>query len=206
MGRDKALLPFGHQPLLAWPVAVLRTAGATDVWVIGPERAELGELGIRALPEPHPGRGPLPALAHGLAVAEAHAVPTAVVLGCDMPFVTVDVVRTLAAAAAEYPATAVVAITSDGRWQPLLAAYPSSWASGLASAGRASTGAAPTNQPATDRRSTPPDRSVVGVLRRRAVVTVRVDDEMAASLDTPELFHAAAARLRPTPSRTDRPG
>jgi molybdopterin-guanine dinucleotide biosynthesis protein A len=97
MGQDKAAL-------FAERLAALLSAVAAPVLEIGPGRTTLPALA-------DPGQGPLCAL------AAAPAVGDALVLACDLPFVTAELLRFLA----DQPGTAVPVV--GGRMQPLCARY-----------------------------------------------------------------------------------
>ncbi len=132
MGRPKPWLDFHGRPLLVHVVERLRPWVAEIVVVAAPEQ-ELPALvepdrpeRLVVLRDDHPGEGPLPALALGLA---AITTPWALALGCDAPLVRAAVVRHLAGRRAE--ADAVIPIW-DHRPQPLVALYRRELAPALA--------------------------------------------------------------------------
>lgn len=119
MGRDKALLTVGGAPLVVRAAKALRDAGAADVTVVGahdPDRLE--ELGLGTVPDDHPGEGPLGGILTALRRSSCDVV---VVLACDLPWVSARGVRAVVAALAP-GADAAVPVT-DGRLEPLHAAY-----------------------------------------------------------------------------------
>lgn len=97
MGRDKALLEIGGATLLQRAVALVRRAGGTPV-VIGRRRPPDQVGGAQQIDEVDrgggPARGPLLALRWGLAECGSRR---ALALACDLPFVTVALIRFLIA-------------------------------------------------------------------------------------------------------------
>jgi molybdopterin-guanine dinucleotide biosynthesis protein A len=98
-GLDKPGLEVGGRTLLATAVAAASDAGAGRIIVVGPDRPALP---VRFVREEPAGAGPVPALRRGLAeLAGAEADPGQVaVLAADLPFLRVEHLRTLLAAAA----------------------------------------------------------------------------------------------------------
>jgi molybdenum cofactor guanylyltransferase len=93
MGRAKALVPLGGRPLIAWPLAAARAAGLEAVVVAKPGSA-LPPLDVPVWEEPEEPAHPLT----GLVAALECAGGPIVALACDMPFVTPELIRRLAAA------------------------------------------------------------------------------------------------------------
>ncbi len=118
MGAAKPAVELAGRPLLSYPLAALRAALA-EVAVIAKADTPLPAIGYGVLVwrEPDEPRHPLAGIVAALTAAAGRPV---VVLACDMPFVTADLVRALATA--ETAAAAVVA-RADGRIQPLAARY-----------------------------------------------------------------------------------
>ena len=115
MGRDKASLAFDHLTLAEHAAAVL-TAVCSPCVEIGPGRSPLPS--IQEVP---PGAGPLAALAaggHALRIEFQYQGPV-VVLACDMPGVTPELLALIAAADTEDS----VIPEAEGRLQPLCARY-----------------------------------------------------------------------------------
>jgi molybdopterin-guanine dinucleotide biosynthesis protein A len=79
-------------------------------------RPEYVSTGLEIVDDDPPGIGPLGGLCALLRRAEGGV---AIVVACDMPFVTTDLVARLLDA----PAAAAVAPRLDGRWEPMLARY-----------------------------------------------------------------------------------
>lgn len=132
MGRPKPWLDFGGMPLLARVVETVRP-WVDEIVVVAAPAQELPRLGdeaaahVRVLRDTHPGEGPLPAVALGLAAVRA---PWALVLGCDAPLVRAEVVALLAAARTS-ECDGVVPMWND-RPQPLVALYRARLAPALA--------------------------------------------------------------------------
>ncbi len=121
-GSDKALAQIGGVPMLLRMTALLEevTGGAE---VIAPA-GRYAELGVRVVPDRWPGEGPL----GGIATALSHAGETlgrrewAIILGCDLPYVSREWLEFLAATASASSAQAVVPVTQNGA-EPLCACY-----------------------------------------------------------------------------------
>lgn len=99
MGRDKAALLLGGEPLVRRVVERLRRALA-EVIVAGPP--EVGALvpGVRVVPDLQAGQGPLAGIG---AAMRAIQTPWAFVVACDMPFVEPALVRAMLALALTPP-------------------------------------------------------------------------------------------------------
>lgn len=82
MGRDKAALPFGPETMLVRVVRAVQCV-ADDVVVVGDSHPRLPD-GVRVVPDPVEGLGPLAGLATGLAAVRGER---ALLLACDMPLV-----------------------------------------------------------------------------------------------------------------------
>jgi molybdopterin-guanine dinucleotide biosynthesis protein A len=108
MGRPKAWLPVGGEPMLA-RVARITAAAVGPVVVVAAPGQELPPLpaGVEVARDSTAGNGPLEGLAAGLAVLAGRA-DAAVVTGCDAPFLTSSFVRRLVALREGAPACAVV--------------------------------------------------------------------------------------------------
>ena len=90
MGADKAFIEIDGVPMVARAAAALTAAGVADVLVVGGDEARLGELGLLAVSDRHPGEGPLGGVITALAAIEAvewfdgAAVEAVVTLPCDV--------------------------------------------------------------------------------------------------------------------------
>ncbi len=120
LGGAKPGTPLAGRPLLSYPLAALQ-AVLGQVAVVAKDDTELPPVGEGVLVwrEPDTPRHPLAGVVEALRRAEGDAV---VVLACDLPFVTADLVRELVAADAG-GAAAVVAVTPERGLQPLCARY-----------------------------------------------------------------------------------
>jgi molybdopterin-guanine dinucleotide biosynthesis protein A len=124
-GVDKAGIDVGGQTLLER--ALDAVAGASARIVVGPARPCVW-ADVTSVCEDPPGGGPVAAIEAGLGYVARDVV---VVLACDMPFVTPRLVNTLVdtlvhspgATASGKPLDGVTLRDSDGRRQPLAAAY-----------------------------------------------------------------------------------
>jgi molybdopterin-guanine dinucleotide biosynthesis protein A len=118
MGRDKALLPFRGSTLVEWIAAQAHEAAASVTLVGAPER--YASLGLPCLAERYPGCGPL----SGIEAALRHAGSGwCLILACDLPEVTPELLRALLAHAAACEADVVAAVPPAGRAEPLCAAW-----------------------------------------------------------------------------------
>ena len=123
MGKSKAWLPFGDEPLLSRVVRQLSEAIAPIV-VVGAADVPLPPLpaGVEYLCDRRPDRGLFEGLCVGLSALACHA-PAAFVVGCDYPFVASVFIERLVTLSARHDA-AVVRV--DGRLHPLAAVYRTS--------------------------------------------------------------------------------
>jgi len=132
MGRDKAALPHpGPLPgpergrpamtpgmtMLEHAVAVLASCCA-PVFVIAAAGQTLPALDAHVLRDEVPGDGPLRATGRGLRAAGAAGLDRAFVCAVDMPYLTADLIETLAGAQ-----EADIVLPSDGRDHYLAAVY-----------------------------------------------------------------------------------
>lgn len=117
IGGAKPATLLAGRPLISYPLAALRAVCA-PVAVVAKRDSPLPQVGygVELWHEPDEPRHPLAGICEALRRADGRAV---VVLACDLPLVTPDVVRALAAAPGEF---AVVARAGD-EVQPLCARY-----------------------------------------------------------------------------------
>ncbi len=116
MGRDKALIVFQGKPIIAHVIDTLCEM-TNDVLVISNRSEVYGSFGARLAPDYDPPCGPLGGIAAGLQAAQ-HDL--AVMVACDMPFLSVRLLQHLVELAADYDA--VVPQTGD-EFEPLHAVY-----------------------------------------------------------------------------------
>jgi molybdopterin-guanine dinucleotide biosynthesis protein A len=127
MGRPKAWLDFGGEPLLARLVARVRER-VREVVVVAAAAQDLPAQGARVVRDRTPDLGPLPALLLGL---ETLTTPHAFALGCDTPLLRPAVLDLLAREHLRAGALATLP-EWDGRLQPLVAVYDRTVAATLA--------------------------------------------------------------------------
>lgn len=174
LGGAKPGTPLAGRPLASYPLDALRAGGLDEIALVAKASSDLGgvDSSVVTWVEPDEPRHPLAGVVEALRRGGGRSV---VVLACDLPFVTAEVVRALAEADAG-GAPAVVAVDSRGRLQPLCARYEPAALGALAGfdgAGRA-----------VDQ---------VAALRP---ATVAVPDDALRNVNTPEDLAAAEAAVR----------
>lgn len=117
LGGAKASTELGGRPLIEYPIAAAEAAGLKPVVVAKPD-SKLPPLTVRIIREPDRPRHPLCGIVAALRCA---AERPAVVIGCDMPFVSPALLGWLASTREP-----LVVPVLDGRPQPLLARYDAS--------------------------------------------------------------------------------
>ena len=115
-GVNKALLEVAGQPNLARVVAALGPL-CTELVAVVNDPVLLDWPGLRVVLDQEPHAGVLPALAQGLGLV---AADLALVVACDMPFLSRDLLADLIARACD--ADVVVPVV-DGRQEPMHAVY-----------------------------------------------------------------------------------
>jgi len=116
-GSSKARAPVEGEPMAARPLSALR--GRCDpVVLVGGEEELAGELGVRTLPDRHPGAGPLAGVEAALLHAVQRGRDGAFVVACDLPLVTGELVAAILArrpaAEAEREGDGVDAVLPEG--------------------------------------------------------------------------------------------
>ncbi len=123
MGADKALLrlPSGGPALIERVVAAAR-AVTDDVVVVAADAERLPVMAVRTVPDAIAGAGPLAGLVAGFAAAR-HADILA--LACDLPYLSVPLLRWMAALPRTWDALVPYLPNEDGKagWEPLHAIY-----------------------------------------------------------------------------------
>jgi molybdenum cofactor guanylyltransferase len=117
MGRDKALLPWKGSTLIQSVAREVFQAAGNATLIGSPET--YGKLGFPVIPDTIPGCGPLGGLQSALSAGLAD---WNLIVACDMPAVSHQVLAELLAAAEESGADALVPSTPEG-WQPVCAVY-----------------------------------------------------------------------------------
>lgn len=174
MGRDKALLEVGGTAMAARVAAALRAGGAGTVLAVGGDHAGLARWGVVAVPDEHPGTGPLGGVVTALRHGARRGAVTTVVLPCDLFRPDAELVaRLLDALDASSGAPAAVARV-DGRIEPLHAAWRTTAGKAVAAAFAAG------------------ERSPVRVLSALCAVPVEgLDPATVLDIDTPDALASA---------------
>jgi len=133
-GRDKVFVTVGGRRLIDAALASLARSDGRSVLLGTRERADAvaDQLprGVDALPDDHPGHGPMGGLATALA---RHPDGWTAVLAADLPLVPADWWPWLAEQHVER-AAAIVPRDERGRWEPLAALYHGSLGAPLSGA------------------------------------------------------------------------
>jgi molybdopterin-guanine dinucleotide biosynthesis protein A len=116
MGRAKALLPFGDEPLITHIVHTLHGLFAQLIVVAAPEQ-ELPPLPVTLVRDELPFQGPVGGIYYGLSATNGEF---AFVTSCDAPFLNPALISFLTAEISSYD---VVVPFLQGRLQPLHAVY-----------------------------------------------------------------------------------
>jgi molybdenum cofactor guanylyltransferase len=116
MGRDKAWLDLGGRAMIERVIDAL--SAATSLVAIIANDPEYTRLGIPVFADTFKNIGPLEAIRTALANSPA---PLVALVGCDLPFVTSELLEFLLGLACDY--TAVVPVSEAGRPEPLCAIY-----------------------------------------------------------------------------------
>ena len=116
MGRPKAMLPFGGEPLI---VQVVQRLGLLfpDIVVVAAAGQELPDLPVTLVRDEVAHQGPVGGICYGLGACDSAA---AFVTSCDVPFLSLPLVEYLAS---RLPDHDVVVPYWEGRLQPLHAVY-----------------------------------------------------------------------------------
>jgi molybdenum cofactor guanylyltransferase len=110
MGTDKALVEVDGVAMADRVARALADAGCDPIVCRGGDAPRLTALGLTAVPDTHPGAGPLPAIVDALG-----STGDVVVCACDLPWLDAATVQQLLATAEAQPdADVVVACTGDG--------------------------------------------------------------------------------------------
>jgi len=118
MGQDKALLLFEGRPL-GLRAAELAQQVCSDVTIVG-DPAKYAAWGFPVLRDLYPDRGPLGGIHAALAHCDA---PLALVVGCDMPYLSPEFLHFLVGLARQSEADAVIPESETFGYEPLCAVY-----------------------------------------------------------------------------------
>ena len=116
MGRPKAMLPFGGEPLIAQVIRRLAVLFPDIVVVAAPDQ-ELPELSATLVRDEVAYQGPVGGICYGLRACHSAA---GFVTSCDVPFLSLPLVSYLTS---RLPDHDVVVPYWEGRFQPLHAVY-----------------------------------------------------------------------------------
>jgi molybdenum cofactor guanylyltransferase len=124
-GRDKALVEFDGEPLIARLCRVLQAATGASVGIIG-DAVKYSSFGVECVADRWPGDGPLGGIITALEANES-AAPScwSLIIGCDMPFLTSQWLRYVAERAAASQAVVLVPESTYGL-EPLCACWRAS--------------------------------------------------------------------------------
>lgn len=121
MGRDKALLPIDGLAMAARVAAAMAAAGADEVFCVGGDVGRLRALGLEAVPDRHPGQGPLGGLVTAFAWARH---PVLLAAPCDLLHPSASAMAAVVSTLASAPAAVLgVVPVAGGIRQPLDGAY-----------------------------------------------------------------------------------
>jgi molybdenum cofactor guanylyltransferase len=125
-GRDKALVEFDGEPLIARLSRILQTATAAPVRIIG-DAAKYSQIGVECIADCWPGEGPLGGIITALQASDgsANRDSWSLIIGCDMPFLTNEWLRHIADRAVAIEAEIVVPESKYGL-EPLCACWRAS--------------------------------------------------------------------------------
>jgi molybdenum cofactor guanylyltransferase len=116
MGQDKAWLDLGGRAMIEYVIDAL--ASVTPKLAIIANSTEYERLGYPVFADLHAGIGPLEAIRTALSNS---VTSPAVLVGCDLPFVTAGLINRILNIPGDHYAT--VPIGADGKLEPLCAIY-----------------------------------------------------------------------------------
>ena len=119
MGENKAFLRFRGKELYTWSLEVLQ-ALCDDIVISAPENIFPIDFPYPTVPDEIPGKGPLSGL-HSCLRYVRH--DRAVVLSCDIPFITVAYIQALLSEMHDAPA--IAGLNKNGGIEPLAGIYSS---------------------------------------------------------------------------------
>lgn len=116
MGQAKALLPFGHEPLISHIVGALKRH-FDDIVIVAAPQDEFPPLPARVVRDEIPYQGPVGGIYYGLRAVRGEVC---FVTSCDAPFLDPRLVERLVSLIVDYD---VVVPHWEDRYQPLHAVY-----------------------------------------------------------------------------------
>jgi molybdenum cofactor guanylyltransferase len=126
MGRTKALIDVGGQPMATHVAVALAAAGCRDVVLVGGDPIELASLKLAVIADEYPGEGPVGGVLTALHHHHHHhhhrrgAATHVVIAACDLPGLTAGAVHQMLGAVSS--ATDVVVAMTD-RLEPAFAVW-----------------------------------------------------------------------------------
>jgi molybdenum cofactor guanylyltransferase len=125
-GRDKALVEFDGEPLIARLCRISQAATAENLRIIG-DAEKYAQFGAECIPDRWPGEGPLGGIITALMATEvgdgvSDQNSWSLIVGCDMPFLTIEWLQHLASRAIASKAEVVVPESTYGL-EPLCACW-----------------------------------------------------------------------------------
>jgi molybdenum cofactor guanylyltransferase len=166
LGGAKASVELAGRPLISYPLAAFAEAEIEAI-VVTKADTPLPPLEVRVVTEPREPRHPL----LGVVTALAEGGRPVIACACDLPFMTAEVLRALAAA------TTTAAVHDGERLHPLIARYEP--------------GALPFL-----RHALAADRSATSALEALSPAVIEVDARIAFNVNTTADLESAAAALR----------
>ena len=94
MGAEKGLLSFGGKPLITYPVGVLKEVCAKVL--VNANSHSYDFLGLKVIADNSQGGGPMKGIYSGLLASETEYI---IVLSCDMPMISAELIKHLSASA-----------------------------------------------------------------------------------------------------------
>jgi molybdopterin-guanine dinucleotide biosynthesis protein A len=116
MGKDKAWLELAGRPMIEHVIAALQPV-TTSIAIVAND-PEYARLGFPIFADSQVGIGPLEAIRTTLRNSNS---PRALLVGCDLPFVSVELFKFLLSICGAYDA--VVPTSADDKLEPLCAIY-----------------------------------------------------------------------------------
>ena len=130
MGTDKSLIEIDGIAMAELVARTLEAAGCSPVVFVGGDEASLRMTGRRYVPDRWPGEGPVGGVLTALDALSGSQSEGVLVCACDLPDLTVDVVR--AVIGSDAPKRPDVRVADSGRLEPMLALWSASAAGRIA--------------------------------------------------------------------------
>ncbi len=118
MGTDKAFVRLNGKPLISYALNTLKTVSSEILLSVG--SAPLQYENLRVVKDIYPNCGPVSGIFSALSQSKTKLN---LVLSCDMPFVSAELLKFLLDEVAGNPADVVLPVDENGQWQTLCAVY-----------------------------------------------------------------------------------